>query len=189
MGIEELCPSCGRLQVRLDCVEPALSVNKIGMRLLASLHLHLTPPVCIQWEHFGHALALTKPSFGWILPLGRPPLNQFKEVRLNSPGVSQKFTSNSYFRRRAAGTCMSALLIVLLVYRLTNGTGRFLFFCFCLLGTVDCLFSRLYKSTSMRIIMTTLFIYETRLGYSVEEITKDSVFSKIQIQGSLRKSR
>ena len=30
--------------------------------------------------------------------------------------------------------------------------------------------------------MTTLFIYETRLGYVVEEITKDSEFSKIQIK-------
>jgi len=49
MGIEELCPSCRRLQVCLDCVEPALSVNKIGMRLLASLHLHLTRPVLFEW--------------------------------------------------------------------------------------------------------------------------------------------
>jgi len=115
MGIEELCPSCRRLQVCLDCVEPALSVNKIGMRLLASLHLHLTRPVCIQWEHFGHALELTKPSFGWILPLGRPPLNQLK-VRLNSPGVSQKFTSNSYFRRQGAFTNVLSTISTFTIY-------------------------------------------------------------------------
>ena len=83
---------------------------------------------------------------------------------LSYNGWVEYLESNSYFRRQVAGTCMSALLIVLLVYRLTNGTGRFLFFCFCLLGTVDCLFLRFYKNTCMRIIMATLFIYEPQVG-------------------------